>query len=125
MRGASAVGDERLYLFLDNCSVHHANETKPHFERLNIEPVWNVAYKFQYNSAIEMYWAQLKSAFRPILLNKMLKVPRAKDTPLRDAVHEAIKLTPTTSIPKYVKKGDDFLEQDALEILQEMDQNEV
>jgi len=57
LRGADVVGkDEKLYVLLDNCRVHHANVTKPHWERLNLEPVWNVAYSPEYNAAIERYW---------------------------------------------------------------------
>ena len=62
----------KTYLFLDNCSVHHSHATKPHWERLDLIPIWNVAYCFKYNSAIEMFWAQVKALFRPILLEKML-----------------------------------------------------
>lgn len=29
-------------------------------ERLNIEPVWNIPYKYEFNEACEKYWAQLK-----------------------------------------------------------------
>ena len=105
LRGANAVGDEKLYVFLDNCRVHHSNATKPNWERLNLEPVWNVAYSPYYNAAIKLYWAQLKAHFRPLLLQKMLAGLRARDTPLRDAVLEWIHNVPTTSIPKFVDHG--------------------
>jgi hypothetical protein len=68
LRGCSGVGDEKLFLLLDNCRVHHAKLTTAQWERLNFEPVWNVAYMPEYNAAIERYWAQLKATFRPLLL---------------------------------------------------------
>ena len=67
-----------------------------------------------------MFWAQVKALFRPILLEKMFQVPRGKNaTPLRDAVREALRKTPTTSIPKFIDHGLRFLEADAKEILEE------
>ena len=42
----AAVGDEKIYLFLDNCRVHHTNDVATKMEELNIEPVWNVPYCF-------------------------------------------------------------------------------
>jgi len=81
-----ACGDEKIYLFLDNASVHKSCTRD--MKELNIVPVWNVPYSPEYNAAVERYWAQLKSYFRPLLLKKMLKYPgpRAKDTPLLDAL---------------------------------------
>ena len=116
VRAASAVGDERIYLFLDNCSVHHALLVAPEFEALNIEPVWNVAYHYMYNAAVEMYWAQLKARFRPLLLQKMLKFPKPKEMPLRDSVHEAIRSVSTKSIPSFVEHGLRELRKDAAHI---------
>ena len=81
--------------------VHHANLLKDEWAALDIVPVWNVAYRYEYMAGIEMYWGQLKARFRPILLQKMLAWPgpRSKDTPLKDAVWEAICEVPHTSIP--------------------------
>ena len=47
-------GDEKIYLFLDNSSVHPVHDQ---MKELNIEPVWNVPYRFEFNAAVEMYWA--------------------------------------------------------------------
>jgi len=122
LRGA--VGEEKLYVLLDNCRVHHAKLTQPQWARLNFEPVWNVAYSPEYNQAIERYWGQLKATFRPLLLQKMLAGPRSKDTPLRDALYEAIRTVPATSIPAYVARGLETLRQDAEAILQTNSQKE-
>ena len=103
LRGA--VGKEKVYVLLDNCRVHHAKLTQPYWERLNFEPVWNVAYMPEYNAAIERYWGQLKATFRPLLLQKMLAGPRSKDRPLRDALYETIRTVPTASIPAFVARG--------------------
>ena len=45
--------------------------------------------------------------------------PRYHDTPLADAVREALRETPTDHIPKYIRRGQDFLRADAEEILAE------
>ena len=94
-----ACGDETVYLFLDNCSVHKSSRSK--MAKLNIVPVWNVVYKPEYNLAIENYWAQLKAHFRPLLLSKMLKQHRAKDTPLLDALKQSIREVSTSAIPSF------------------------
>jgi hypothetical protein len=92
-----SCGDDIVYLFLDNSSVHKV--CYPKMKALNIVPVWNVAYTPEYNSGIERYWAQLKAYFRPLLLSKMIKDPRAKDTPLKDALRQTIRDVSTDSIP--------------------------
>ena len=86
---------------------------------MDVTPVWNLSYSPRYNAAVENYWAQLKSTFRPLLLKKMLAFPepRSKDTPLKDALLESIMKTPLTSLPKYIKMGLDELERDALEVM--------
>ncbi len=101
----SACGEEPIYLFLDNASFHKSPELKPVFDTLKIKPVWNVAYSPEFNSAIELYWAQLKAYFRPLLLQKMLAGPRARDTPLRDAVYQTIREVPQSSIPLFIARG--------------------
>lgn len=63
-----AVNGEKVYLFLDNCRVHHGKDVKPVWAELNITPVWNVPYRYQFNDACEKYWSQIKSTFRPLLL---------------------------------------------------------
>ena len=52
---ASVGNDEKVYLFLDNSGVHRCCTDR--MEELNIEPVWNVPYKYQYNEGCEKYWA--------------------------------------------------------------------
>ena len=46
--------------------------------------------------------------------------PRSKDTPLKDALHEALRMVPTTSIPKFVANGLRFLSEDADELKREL-----
>ena len=65
---SASVNEEPVHLFLDNCKVHHAIACKEKMKQLNITPVWNVAYRFEYNEACEKWWAQLKTHFRPKLL---------------------------------------------------------
>ena len=80
--------------------------------------MWNVPYSPEYNAGVERYWAQLKAHFRPLLLSKMLKEPgpRAKDTPLRDAVRQTIRDVPTTSIPAFIVRALESLSTDAAAI---------
>ena len=52
---ASSDSDDRLYLFLDNSGVHRS--CIDYMEELNIEAVWNIAYRWEYNEGIEKYWA--------------------------------------------------------------------
>lgn len=43
---SDAVKDERIYLFLDDASFHKNPDVKKRMEELNIEPVYNVGYRF-------------------------------------------------------------------------------
>jgi hypothetical protein len=52
---SDAVKDEKIYLFLDNASYHKNEDIIKHMKKLNIEPVFNVAYQFKYNP-IERLW---------------------------------------------------------------------
>ena len=118
----AAVGEGKVYLFLDNCSVHHQRlEVAPAFKELDIEPVWNLPYCPEYNAAVERYWAQLKSRYRPLLLQRMLTTPRAKDKPMREALYQAIRETPDSSLPAFVEAGLRALYTDAKVVEKERD----
>ena len=114
----SACGDETIYLFMDGAKYHYEKLlVQPEFERLDIVPVWNVPYRFEFNAGIERYWAQLKAAFRPLLLKKMLlDKPRRKDTPLKDALYRVLIDVPTTSIRSFIRRGLTDLRTEANEI---------
>ena len=71
-------GDEKIYLLLDNASFHKNLDVRAHMKRRNIEPVFNVFYKFQYNSC-ERLWSQYKQHYRKVLLRKMLDDPGARE----------------------------------------------
>ena len=77
---AQVKGNEKIYLFLDNSNVHPVYDE---MEKLNIVPVWNVPYRFEFNAAVERYWAQVKQQFRKILLQKMIEHTSSMDTPLK------------------------------------------
>ena len=47
--------DKKVYLFMDGAKFHTSEETKQEMEALNIEPVINVAYRFEYNP-LERLW---------------------------------------------------------------------
>ena len=83
-----AVKDEKvIYLFLDNARYHRSIDVKDRMDDLNIEPIYNVAYSYTFNP-VERLWAYWKHYFRAILLEKMLKCPDAKSSPLKDALLE-------------------------------------
>jgi hypothetical protein len=83
---------------------------------LGIVPILNVAYHFEFNEGIEKFWALLKQKFRPLLLQKMLKVPKKDETPLADAVREIFLTTDASPIPKFIRRGLNFLRWRADEI---------
>ena len=121
-----AVKDENVvYLFLDNASYHRNTEVREDMKKLNIEPIMNVAYSFQYNPC-ERLWGQLKQNFRALLLEKLLNGPGAKDNPLKDALHETFVMTDVTeSIPRYIKKALGILRRDANEIRRQNGEKEL
>jgi len=125
LEGVAGTVKERTHIFLDNCKVHHAKSLKGIWEELDLVPIWNVPYKFDYNSAIEKYWALVKKSFRDLLLKRMLDVPRGKDLPLAPAVREAMRITPTSSISSFVLHGLAILERDATEIKNERKRFEI
>jgi hypothetical protein len=50
IRATDGVGDEKIYLFVDNSSVHKERTLViPKYKELNIVPVWNLPYAPQYN----------------------------------------------------------------------------
>ena len=51
---AQVHGNDTIYLFMDNAKVHPVYNQ---MEKLDIIPVWNVPYKFEFNAAVELYWA--------------------------------------------------------------------
>ena len=115
---SGAVKDERIYLFLDGASIHKTDPVKKRMKELNIEPVFNVGYRFEYNPC-ERLFGQLKLHYRRVLLEKMLEGAHPKSTPLKDSLHitlcakaEQVK----TTIPKFIKKSLGILRRDANEI---------
>ena len=112
--------DGHLVLFFDGAGYHSTESTRNKMDELDMTFVKNVAYMWQYNEAIEKYWASVKANFRKKLLKKMANEdPRYHDTPLADAVREAMLETPTDYIPKYIRRGQDFLRADAEAIMAE------
>ena len=53
--------------------------------KLNIQPIRNVSYRFEFNP-VERVYAQLKNHFRNVLLTKMLDYPEANSNPLNAAL---------------------------------------
>ena len=112
----ASTGDETVYLFLDNARFHRGPEVRAAMNELGIVPVWNVAYRFQYNEAVEKYWALLKGRFRPLLLKKMLTTPRNRATPLADAVREVMLQTDPAPVVDFIRRGLNYLRTEADDI---------
>ena len=53
---AGAVGKEKIYLFMDGAGYHKTENVKNKMKELNIEPIINVGYRFEYNPC-ERYWS--------------------------------------------------------------------
>ena len=56
---------------MDRASYHRNPDVKDEMKKLNIEPIYNVAYSFKYNPC-ERLWSNFKEKFRAVLLDKML-----------------------------------------------------
>ena len=60
-----------LAIFMDNLQVHRAKEVKPCWEKLDIVPVWNVAYSPEFNpigNSLTHFYFNLSLFFRGCLL---------------------------------------------------------
>ena len=56
------LGDEKVYLFLDGAR-HHKGDMKTEMADLNIEPLYGVPYRFEFNP-LERLWGLYKQVFR-------------------------------------------------------------
>ena len=56
------MGDEKVYLFLDGASFHKG-DMKTEMANLNIEPLYGVPYRFEFNP-LERLWGLYKQVFR-------------------------------------------------------------
>jgi transposase len=52
--------------------VHKSKEAKPYFEKLNIEPIWNVSYSPEFNP-IEAIFSKVKAIFKRQRLNALVR----------------------------------------------------
>ena len=62
---------DKVYLFMDNAGYHKNEIVKTKLKEANIEIVFNVSYKFEFNP-IEKLWREYKVLYRKLLLDKML-----------------------------------------------------
>ena len=101
-----------MIVFQDNLGAHRSKLAKEAFNELDIKPVWNVPYSPQYNCGIERLWGQIKTKFRPKLLEYMLTA-KAKDKPLKKAVREVMEQADQASIPLFIDAARRNLREDA------------
>ena len=52
--------------------MHKSKEAKPYFEKLNIEPIWNVRYSPEFNP-IEAIFSKVKAIFNRRRLNQLVR----------------------------------------------------
>ena len=52
-----SVRSEKVYMFIDNCTIHHSHMAADKMKELKIIPIWNTPYRYDFNKAIEKYWA--------------------------------------------------------------------
>ena len=111
------AGDEKvIYLFVDNAGYHSKGDVDQAYIRLNIVPVFNVAYQYMLNP-VERYWSLVKHYYRNVLLDKMLKCPTSREQPMRDAMRETLQgVDALESIPKYIRKAQHILRRAANQI---------
>ena len=57
---------------MDNLYVHKSRAAREHFEKLNIEPIWNVSYSPEFNP-IEAVFSKVKAIFRRKRLNALVR----------------------------------------------------
>ena len=87
---------EHVYLFLDNCSIHHTKAVREymHEHRARLTVIWNATYAPNLN-LIERFWGHLKRSaihnyyFETVknlenaIMQAVRKLNRQKDHPLR------------------------------------------
>jgi putative transposase len=91
---------ERIYLFLDNCSIHHTKAVQAYFRehRQRIRVIWNATYTPNLN-LIERFWGHLKRSaihnyyFETVdnleraIMDAVLNLNRRHNHPLRLKLH--------------------------------------
>lgn len=87
---------EQIYLFLDNCSIHHTKAVQAYFaeRRDRVHVIWNACYTPNLN-LIERFWGHLKRSaihnyyfettdnLEQAILDSVLALNRSQDHPLR------------------------------------------
>jgi putative transposase len=61
--GRHYAAHDRVYLFLDNCSIHHTKAVRKYLAEVTprVRVIWNAAYTPNLN-LIERFWGHLKSS---------------------------------------------------------------
>lgn len=79
--------DQPIILFVDNLAVHKTKDARAVYTKLNITPLFNVAYSPEFNG-IEYYWSLVKQHYKKLLLYHLMH-----DLPLdqADLIRSAVK----------------------------------
>ena len=65
------LGEDEVYLFVDNLGVHKTPKVMKTYEELGIVPIFNETYSPQYNP-IEVIFSQVKRHYKEQRLNKLV-----------------------------------------------------
>ena len=65
------LGEDEVYLFVDNLGVHKTPKVMKTYEELGIVPIFNETYSPQYNP-IEVIFSQIKRHYKEQRLNKLV-----------------------------------------------------
>ena len=60
--------DKRIHCFLDNLSAHKTIEVLEEYIKLNINPIWNVPYRYDF-LPIELVFSQVKRIYKKAKLS--------------------------------------------------------
>ena len=72
-------GTKPLCIYMDNLAVHKTRETMVVYRRLNITPIFNLAYSPDYNP-IESVFSQVKRIFNRERLRKLANMQEFNET---------------------------------------------
>ena len=65
------MGRTPIAILFDQLSVHKSKDVKPWYEKLNIKPLFNVSYSYQFN-AVEAIFSKCKALFNHRRLNNLV-----------------------------------------------------
>ena len=99
------LGDEVVYLFVDNLSAHKTKAVMESYDELQITPIFNSTYAPDYNP-IETVFAQVKLRYKEMRLNKLANRQEFEEEKL---IRKAFSKVEKKTILQAIKKSVDLL----------------